>query len=176
MPAPAPASATHGRYARQPLKTRKTLPTWAIVLTVLAVVSIPACGVLGSIMLPAYQDYAERANAGAALAGAGAALMRTVAEYHAARGTCPGMDDPRVAQVARRLSGHSQALARVHFGRLAGGYCMFELTLRHDRAEADGKTLRYVGWKEGGDFAWDCSEGSLPDAWRPPQCQAGDAL
>jgi type IV pilus assembly protein PilA len=173
-PMPAAAPAARSKYARQPLKAKRTLPTWAIVLIVLLVVSIPACGILGSIMLPAYQEYAERANTGAALTGAGIALTRNVAEYHALRGTCPTMDDPQVAQVARRLS--ERMAARGRFGRLAGGTCMFELTVRHDDVEADGKTLRYVGWKEGGDFVWDCSEGSLPNAYRPLQCQTDEGI
>ena len=57
----APAAA-RGKYARTPLAhRRKTLSSGAIALLVGALIGIPGLMIAGSIVLPAYRDYARQA-------------------------------------------------------------------------------------------------------------------
>lgn len=147
-----------GKYSRVAAPPKKTLSGGAIVAIVLAALAIPVLGILAAIALPAYQDYATRANSSGALTGMAIALKRNVAEYAFQTGTCPSNDNPRVAQLARLVQERTHASIR--FGTLQDQGCIFELTLHGLGPDAEGKTLRYEGYPDGNEFAWDCSGGS----------------
>jgi type IV pilus assembly protein PilA len=157
-----------GKYSRTPLREKKTLSSGAIAGLVAAALGIPGVLVLVCVMLPAYRDYAGRADSVGSIAGASIAMKRMVGNYAMRTGTCPSSEHPKVAQLqaeVRRRTG-----MRVQFGAVEGG-CSFVLTFNADGQPIDGKTLRYEGFPDGNQFAWDCSGGTLPEEYRPYECQ-----
>lgn len=172
MPAAVRTSASRsvprGKYARAPLREKKTLPTGVIVLIVIAALAIPALLMLGSFMLPAYQDYAQRATQLGKIDGLANGLKRLAGDYALRTGSCLRNDDPRVtsvrSEIRRRFS------TDVSFSAIDGG-CAFEMAINADGKPFDGKTLRYEGYRDGDDFAWDCSGGTLPENDRLYECR-----
>lgn len=172
MPSPTstatPRMAARGKYSRTPLREKKTLPTAVIVLIIVAVLGIPTLLVLGSVMLSGYRDYAQRATRMGSMHGLANGLKRVVGDYALRTGSCLRNDDPRVAdmrdEIRRRFS------ADVRFATIDGG-CAFEVAVNADGKTIDGKTLRYEGYREGNEFAWQCSGGTLPEQDRPYECR-----
>ena len=178
-PMPTPASAavprapSRGKYSRAPLRGRKTLPTAAIVLIVAAVLGIPALLVIGSVTLSGYRDYAQRAARMGSIDGLANGLKQVVGDYALRTGSCLRNDDPRVANVRSEI--RRRFSADVRFATIDGG-CAFEVAIHTDSKPADGKpidgkTLRYEGYREGNEFAWECSGGTLPEDDRPYECR-----
>lgn len=170
MPA-APRAVPPGKYTRKPLQQQKrTLPAGAIVAIVVAVIAVPALLLMGSIMLPAYRDYAQRATSMGAVQGLSNAMKQAVEERAMSTGRCPDNDEPRLAQarseIRRRFS------LDVSFDTTGNG-CAFEVAINADGRAIDGKTLRYEGYRDGNGFAWDCSGGDMPDDLRPYECRNG---
>lgn len=161
-------AAPRGKYSRAPLREKKTLSTTAIVLIVVGLLAIPALLLMTSVMLPAYQDYARRADRMGGLTGLSIGLKRVVGDYALRTGHCPNNDDPRVAQLRSDLA--RRASADVRFDRIEGG-CAFELAINADGQPIDGKTLRYEGYPDAGRFVWACNGGSLPERYRPYECR-----
>lgn len=157
-----------GKYSRAPLRQKKTLPTGAIVLIVVAVVAIPALLVMGSVMLPAYQDYARRATSTGAIEGLSNGLKQVVGDYAVRTGRCPSNDDPRLAQVRREI--HQRFSMDVRFASIEGG-CAFEVAIDADGKPIDGKSVRYEGYPDDGAFVWQCDGGDLPGPYRPHECR-----
>jgi len=168
--ASATRAAPRGKYARAPLREKKTLSTGAIVLIVTAVLAVPAVLVLGSVMLPAYQDYAQRATRMGSIDGLTNGLKRVVGDYALRTGSCLRDDDPRVADVRNKIRRHFSA--DVRFATIDDG-CAFEVAFNADGQPIDGKTLRYEGYRDGNDFAWECSGGTMPENFRPYECRRG---
>lgn len=170
-PTPAAASrpaAARGKYARAPLKPKKTLPTAAIVVIAVAVLAIPGVMILASIALPAYRDYARQADSMGALTGLAIALKRETGAHAIRTGRCLGNGDPGVKQLRDALQ--RRAKVDVRFASIDGG-CAFEITVNADGQPLDGKTLRYEGFRDGGTFAWQCAGGDMPNAHRPYECR-----
>lgn len=161
-------AAVGGKYTRTPLRQKKTLPSGAIVLIVIAVVAIPALLVMGSVMLPAYQDYARRATSMGAIAGLSNGLKQMVGDYAVRTGQCPGNDDPRLMPLRQEI--HRRFSMEVRFASIEGG-CAFDVAIDADGKPVDGKSLRYEGYRDGAGLAWQCSGGDLPDAYRPRECR-----
>lgn len=181
MPSPAPSplpSMTpragarpvgHGKYSRTPLREKKTLSPGAIAGIVIAAIAIPGVLVMASVVLPAYSDYASRSDSMGSITGASIAMKRMVSTYAFRTGACPSSEHPKVVQFqaeVRRRTG-----TRVSFGAVEGG-CSFVLTFDAAGKPIDGKTLRYEGYPDGGEFAWDCSGGTLPHEFRPYECRS----
>ena len=161
-------TAPRGRYSRTPARAKKTLPPIAIVLIVAGVVGVPALLVLGSVVFPAYRDYVQRAARLGAVDGLANGLKQVAGDYALRTGECLRNEDPRVAdvrdEVRRRFS------ADVSFAAIEGG-CAFELAINADGKALDGATLRYQGYRDGNEFAWECSGGTLPERYRPYECR-----
>lgn len=169
--AAAPRATSRGKYSRAPLREKKTLPTAAIVLIVAGVLGIPALLVIGSVMLSGYRDYAQRATRMGSIDGLANGLKQVVGDYALRTGDCLRNDDPRVVnvrdEIRRRFS------ADVHFATIDGG-CAFEVAIKvsgPNGTPVDGKTLRYEGYRDGNEFAWDCSGGTLAEEDRPYECR-----
>lgn len=160
--------ASQGKYTRAPLRSKKTLSTPAIAGIAIAVVAIPAVLVLASVALPAYRDYAARADSVGSITGASIALKRIVGEYAQRSGQCLRNEDPRVGQMRAQM--RQRHGMDVSFGALDGG-CLFSLTFHAPGKPIDRKTLRYEGYAEGDAFLWDCSGGDLPSPYRPLECR-----
>lgn len=158
-----------GRYSRTPLRPKKTLSTGTIVLILVAVLAIPTLLVLGSVTLSSYRDYAQRADNVGAISGLSIGLKRLVGDYALQTGRCPGNDDPRVARMRSEILHRTST--RVNFATIEGG-CAFEIAISADGKSIDGKTLRYEGWPDGDAFAWECSGGDMPEAYRPYECRS----
>lgn len=157
-----------GRYSRTPLREKKTLPTGAIVLIVGAVLGIPALLVLGSVTLSSYRDYVRRADNIGAISGLSSGLKRAVGDYALQTGRCPGNDDPRVVHMRNEILRRTST--QVRFATIEGG-CAFEVAINADGEPVDGRTLRYEGYPDGDAFAWECSGGDMPEAYRPHECR-----
>ena len=174
MPMPPSATATtplpasRGKYSRTPLRAKKTLPTAAIVLIVAAVLGIPALLVMGSVMLSGYRDYAQRATRMGSMDGLANGLKRVVSDYALRTGSCLRNDDPRVVNVRNEI--RRRFSADVRFATIEGG-CAFEVAVNADGTPINGKTLRYEGYRDGNEFAWECSGGTLAEEDRPYECR-----
>lgn len=174
MPMPPPAlaaptrRASRGKYSRTPLRGKKTLPTAAIVLIVAAVLGIPALLVMGSVMLSGYRDYAQRATRMGSIDGLANGLKQVAGDYALRTGSCLRNDDPRVVNVRNEI--RRRFSADVRFATIEGG-CAFEVAINADGKPIDGKTLRYEGYREGDEFAWECSGGTLAEEDRPYECR-----
>ncbi|QNP39638.1 GYF domain-containing protein [Lysobacter solisilvae (ex Woo and Kim 2020)] len=174
MPMGAPSSSAHhapstprGKYARAPLRQKKTLSSGAIALIV-AAVAIPGVMIIGALLLPAYQDYVRDATRLGAVEGLSNGLKRVVAEHALRTGRCPANDDTRLAPVRRNI--RQRAALNLRFADIDGG-CAFEIAIDADGQALDGKALRYEGRPDAEGFAWDCSGGDMPDAYRPYECR-----
>lgn len=175
MPPPVAASApraaaARGKYSRTPLREKKTLPSGVIVLIVIAAIAVPGLLVLGSVMLPAYRDYAQRATQLGSLDGLANGLKHVVGDYAQRTGRCLRDDDPRVVDVRKEI--RRRFSADVRFATIDGG-CAFEVAINADGEAIDGKTLRYAGYRDGAGFAWECNGGTLPEDLRPLECRSG---
>jgi type IV pilus assembly protein PilA len=173
MPMPPPASATprpasRSKYSRAPLREKKTLPSAAIVLIVAAVLGIPALLVMGSMMLSGYRDYAQRATRMGSMDGLANGLKQIAGDYALRTGSCLRNDDPRVVNVRNEI--RRRFSADVRFATIDGG-CAFEVAVNADGTPIDGKTLRYEGYRDGNEFAWECSGGTLAEEDRPYECR-----
>jgi len=165
---PAAHAAPRGKYTRAPLREKKTLSTTAIVLIAVGVLAIPALLVVGSVMLPAYQDYVRRADHMGGLTGVSIGMKRVVGDYALRTGRCPDNDAPRVAQLRRDL--RRRTSVDVSFASIEDG-CAFELAVNADGQPIDGKTLRYEGYPDAGHFVWACNGGTMPERYRPYECR-----
>ena len=176
-PAPFPARAStttaraisRGKYSRTPLREKKTLPTAAIVLIVAGVLGIPALLVLGSMTLSGYRDYAQRATRLGSMDGLANGLKQVAGDYALRTGSCLRNDDPPVVNLRNEI--RSRFSAEVRFAATDGG-CAFEVAINADGTPIDGKTLRYEGYREGNEFAWECSGGTLAEEDRPYECRS----
>ena len=166
--AAAPRATSRGKYSRTPLRGKKTLPTAAIVLIVAGVIGIPVLLVLGSVMLSGYRDYAQRATRLGSMDGLTNALKHVAGDYALRTGSCLRNDDPRVADVRNEI--RRRFSTDVHFATIEGG-CAFEVAINADGKPIDGKTLRYEGYRDGNEFAWECRGGTLPEEERPYECR-----
>lgn len=167
--ASAPRSTPRGKYSRTPLREKKTLPTAAIVLIVAGVLGIPALLVLGSVMLSGYRDYAQRATRMGSMDGLANGLKQVVGDYALRTGSCLRNDDPRVANLRNEI--RQRFSADVRFATIDGG-CAFEVAINADGMQSDGRTLRYEGYRDGNEFAWECSGGTLAEEDRPYECRS----
>lgn len=175
-PAPIPAhgstttlrSTSRGKYSRAPLREKKTLPTAAIVLIVAGVLGIPALLVLGSMTLSSYRDYAQRATRLGSMDGLANGLKQVAGDYALRTGSCLRNDDPRVANLRNEI--RQRFSADVRFATIDGG-CAFEVAIIA-RTAGDGRTLRYEGYRDGNEFAWECSGGTLAEEDRPYECRS----
>jgi type IV pilus assembly protein PilA len=176
MPVSAPAvptspirAAPRGKYARAPLRQKKTLSGGAIALIIAALIAIPGVMIMGAQLLPAYQDYARNATRLGSVEGLSNGLKRVVAEHALRTGRCPANDDARLTRVRREI--RQRAAMNLRFADIDGG-CAFEIAIDADGQPLDGRTLRYEGRPDAGGFAWDCSGGDMPDAYRPYECRS----
>jgi type IV pilus assembly protein PilA len=172
-PATTSRSTSRGKYSRTPLRGKKTLPTAAVVLIAAAVLGIPALLLIGSAMLSGYRDYAQRATRMGSVDGLANGLKQVVGDYALRTGSCLRNDDPRVVNVRNEI--RRRFSADVHFATIDGG-CAFEVAINVGMKPVDGKpidggTLRYEGYREGNEFAWQCSGGTLPENDRPYECR-----
>jgi type IV pilus assembly protein PilA len=173
MSMPPPASATsrpasRGKYSRAPLREKKTLPSAAIVLIVAAALGIPALLVMGSVLMSGSRDYAQRATRMGSMDGLANGLKRVAGDYALRTGSCLRNDDPRVVNVRNEI--RRRFSADVRFATIEGG-CAFEVAVNADGTPIDGKTLRYQGYRDGNEFAWECSGGTLAEEDRPYECR-----
>ncbi|KQY54862.1 GYF domain-containing protein [Lysobacter sp. Root494] len=178
-PAPAPipthASITtpRSKYSRAPLRDKRTLPTTAIVLIVAGVLGIPALLVLGSMTLSGYRDYAQRATRLGSMDGLANGLKQVAGDYALRTGRCLRNDDPRVVNLRNEI--RQRFSADVRFATIDGG-CAFEVAINARKpgggTPLDGRTLRYEGYRDGNEFAWECSGGTLAEEDRPHECRS----
>lgn len=163
-----PAPGARGKYARAPLKPKKTLSGGAIALIAVAAIAVPGTLILASIALPAYQDYVRGADRMGAMTGMAIALKREVGTYAMRSGRCPVNDDAHVVKLRQEL--RRRSATEVRFASLDGG-CAFELAIDADGQPGDGTAVRYEGYPEGDRFAWECVGGDMPAAYRPYECR-----
>lgn len=168
---PAAQAVPRGKYARVPLRPKKTLSGGAVVAIVAALLAIPALLVGASVVLPGYQDYVSRTTAVPTLVGQASALKRMVGSYYHDTGRCPDQGTRGLDAVIRRAT-QAPNTAALRFMTLDDGQCGFEFTLRNIGPDADGKTVRFAAFADGGELAWDCTGGSLPETYRPLECRA----
>jgi type IV pilus assembly protein PilA len=172
MPLPASfatsPAASRGKYSRTPLREKKTLPAAAIVLIVAGVLGIPALLVLGSMTLSGYREYAQRATRLGAMDGLANGLKQVAGDYALRTGSCLRNEDPRVLNLRDEI--RSRFSADVRFAAIDGG-CAFEVAINADGTPIDGKTLRYEGYREGNEFAWECTGGTLGEEDSPYECR-----
>ena len=172
LPPPLPPSAAAAPiYATRPAPPpKKGLSGCLIAVLVCAVLAVPMIGILAAIAIPAYSDYTGRVKVSAAMTET-TPLKVAIMEYAASHGTCPDDDTQDLAAPLQQV-GHGQYVEAVHVGTLEGGNCAFEITLRGLNARADGTTLLFEARGDDSPTEWDCTGGSLPALYRPPQCRA----
>lgn len=136
---------------------------WAINIVCLTIFPI---AILAAIALPAYQDYATRAQAAAAYA-AGAAAKTAVAEFHARENRCPdsnqeaGLGEPRTLAggVVSSIAIEPDCRIVVTFA----GSAAVNSNLRGQRIEMTAQP------DASGALEWNCS-GTLGARYMPLQC------
>ena len=161
---------SRGKYSRTPLRSKKTLSSGAILGIVSCVLAIPALLLFASIALPAYRDYAQRLEA-PELVGQSIAIQRHVERHLRRTGRCP-TNETRGFDVMRQVATRAKNTAALNFMTMDDGTCGFELTLHNLGADADGKTLLFESFVDDNELAWDCTGGTLPEAYRPWKCRA----
>lgn len=160
-PAAAPfATHAHSAAAAPP---KRGMSGCLIALIVVAVLAVPAIGILAAIAVPAYHDYTLRAKVAAGAASA-EPLKLAVAEFHGQRQACPDNDSPGF-KAAEAYAGPQ--VASITIGTFENERCGIELRLRDTGSDkVDGKAL----WWEFDGNAWQCSS-EIDDRYLPQHCR-----
>jgi len=122
---------------------------------------IAVIGIVAAIAIPQYHHYTQRAAVHAAIVEVEPVKQRVEAFYMKHR-TLPdsnvmmGLDEPYL------LNGNHQVNV------FAEG---FELILSGAEGGIGSKTIAFIPYLDNGDFAWDCSGGSLEPRFRPIDCR-----
>lgn len=161
-PAAAAASSTHAHAASAPPK--RGMSGCLIALIVVAVLAIPAIGILAAIAVPAYHDYTLRAKVAAGAATA-EPLKQAVAGFHGQRQACPDNDSPGF-KAAEAYAGPQ--IASITVGTFENERCGIEVRLRSTGSDKiDGKAL----WWEYDGNAWQCSS-EIDNRYLPQHCRS----
>ncbi|MEO6172407.1 MAG: pilin [Arenimonas sp.] len=153
-------------------KEKSGCATWAIVLAVMAAVSIPVLGILIAIALPAYQDYTVRAKVSEGMNLAAAAKLAT-SETRLSTGQWPNNDveagyTSPASNVVSEISIPSAQDIRISFSsavpEVAGATIMLRATIGTDG---------YVIWEcnAAGSNKLDGASGTLPAKYSPASCR-----
>ncbi len=145
--------------------TRPPMPWYGWVINILFL-SIAPIAIIAAIALPAYMDYAARAQAYTGVAAADAAKAAVVT-FYAAQNRCP----------------QSNQEAGLGTTAIAGGYvsdvsikpdCHIVVTFAGSSAvntQLRGQQIEMTGTPEGGNLTWTCDGGSIPDKLLPLTCR-----
>ncbi len=150
----------------QPLPSvRPPMPWYGWVVNILCVSLIPF-GILAAIALPAYQDYAARAQAQSGMIAAEAAKA-AVTTFYAAQNRCPASNEE----------------AGLGTGPVAGGY-VSDVSIKADchivvtfagsgavNAQLRGEQIEMTGVPDAGNLTWTCAGGAIPDRLLPLGCR-----
>jgi type IV pilus assembly protein PilA len=122
-------------------------------------------GILAAIAIPAYQDYAKRANVTEGLTLADAAKT-AVSEYWATNGSMPGKNSSVGLPKATSINGN--AVTSVEIG--SGGL----ITITYNTKVESGKTLLLSPVNANGMIQWKCKKGTtnpVADKYLPASCR-----
>lgn len=150
----------------QPLPgVRPPMPWYGWVINIVCL-SLAPLGILAAIALPAYQDYAARAQAYTGVAAAEAAKTAVVT-FYAAQNRCP----------------ESNEEAGLGTTALAGGYvsdvsikpeCRVVVTFAGSNAvnmQLRGQQIEMTATPDSGNLTWTCAGGGIPDRLLPVTCR-----
>ena len=147
---------------------KRGLSGCAIVLIVVAALSIPMAGILAAIAIPAYRDYTVRANL-TRMYPLAVEIERAVDAHVADHDRCPGRDE--MAPVLGGLSSPLLPASAVEFGVENDGRCAFLIRVPDTGSDRDGHVWLFT--RSGQDApTWDCTGGDLPSRYRPRQCRS----
>ncbi|MEY4752819.1 MAG: hypothetical protein RJA44_494 [Pseudomonadota bacterium] len=119
-------------------------------------------GILATLALPAYQDYAKRARISEGLGLAGGAKT-AVAEYVATNNAWPA--DNAAAGLVGATSITGAMVTSVAIGNADG-----KITVSYNAA-AGGGTIILAATTTSGGITWDCKGGTVDTKYRPTQCR-----
>lgn len=126
-------------------------------------VIVAIIGILAAIAIPAYQDYSLRAQVAQALPA-----VRQVQQAAHAFVERDGRYPESPADIglpATVETGPISAIAVVEGG--------IALTLRSTHPQLNGQTILLEAYRKDDDsIAWDCTGGTVPQKYRPPECRA----
>ena len=153
-------------------KAKSGCSTWAIVLAVMAAISVPVLGILIAIALPAYQDYTIRAKVAEALNMAAAAKLAT-SETRLSTGKWPNNDAEAgftapTSNIVTEITIPSAQDIRITFSpnvpEIAGETLMLRADVREDGV---------VVWEcnAAGSYKLEGASGTLPAKYAPAMCR-----
>lgn len=127
-------------------------------------IMVAIIGVLAAVAIPAYQDYTLRSQVAVVMPLVDQ-IEQVAGDYVSANSRYP--DSPAdIGLPEETESGPVQSVSVVDDG--------FEITLRSDNAQLDGKTIVVGAYRQDDDsIGWDCSGGTLDAKYRPIRCRAG---
>lgn len=125
-------------------------------------IAVAIIGILAAIALPAYQNYAKRANVTEGLSLARGA-QASVAEYYSTNGIWPVSNAEVKLGADTHINGNVVIKVRV----ASGG----KIIIMYDSGVAYHQTLELLPSAVGGSIEWTCSGGSLSREYRPTRCR-----
>jgi type IV pilus assembly protein PilA len=123
-------------------------------------------GILAAIAIPAYQDYAKRANVSEGLSLA-AAAKTSVSEYWATKGSLPSANASVGIPSSTSITGNAVRSVAVGTNGL--------ITITYKTVVGSGKTLLLSPLTANGAIQWKCKKGSsnpVDDKYLPASCRS----
>ncbi len=153
--------------ASVPAPRPKGMSGCLIAVIVVAVLAVPMIAILAAIAIPAYHDYLQRSQAGAAVAEARAAvglLEPEIVDFKSSNGTCPENASDGFKPAEDYAGVH---VASIKIGHFENGNCGVEVALRGSgSATVDGKKL----WMERVGDGWKCTS-EIENKLLPANCR-----
>ena len=150
----------------QPLPgVRPPMPWYGWVINIVCF-SLAPLGILAAIALPAYQDYAARAQAISGMVAADAAKA-AVTTFYASQNRCPQSNEEAGLGSTTVAGGYVSDVSikpDCHVVVTFAGTSAVNLQLR-------GQQIEMTGTPDGGNLTWTCDNGSIPDRLLPLTCR-----
>lgn len=119
-------------------------------------------GILASVAIPAYQQYAKRAHVAEGLSLATGAKF-TVTEYYSSRGMWPNSNTSAGLASPTSITGNAVRSVSI----LNGGV----IVVTYNTKVSSGDTIILTPTISNGVFCWDCKAGSLSALYHPSNCR-----
>lgn len=170
MPPPMPGAPV-SPGAAPPRRRMSGCAIVAIAGAAMAVLAIPAIGILAAIALPAYQDYVTRSKVQVGYIRA-QALETEIDRFREAQDRCPygvdiGLDSRGIIELGGIRDGvPSQAFAGIESAE--GGGCTLSMRFEGVGLPSGQNSLLF---ERDGSGVWRCTGGTMANKARPPACR-----